>query len=59
MMGLRGAIETEFLKSRRSRVPWAVAVGFSIAPLVMGLFMVIPKDPEAARNLGPRERAAR
>ena len=43
---------SEFLKSRRSRVPWGVAVGFSVAPLVMGLFMVILKDPEAARALG-------
>ena len=52
MTGLRAAVATEFLKSRRSRVPWGVAAGFSIAPLVMGLFMVILKDPEAARNLG-------
>ena len=52
MTGFRAALATEFLKSRRSRVPWGVAVGFSIAPLVMGLFMVILKDPEAARALG-------
>jgi len=50
--GLRAAIATEFLKSRRSRVPWGVAVGFTAAPLVMGLFMVILKDPEGARALG-------
>jgi ABC-2 type transport system permease protein len=50
--GLRAAIATEFLKSRRSRVPWGVAVGFTAAPLVMGLFMVILKDPEGARSLG-------
>ena len=52
MSGLRSAIATELLKSRRSRVPWGVAAGFSLAPLVAGLFMVILKDPEAARNLG-------
>jgi len=52
MTGLRAAVATEFLKSRRSRVPWGVAVGFSIAPLIMGMFMVILKDPEAARALG-------
>ncbi len=46
------AISTELLKARRSRVPWAVAAGFSIAPLVGGLFMVILKDPETARRLG-------
>jgi ABC-2 type transport system permease protein len=50
--GLRAAIATEFLKSRRSRVPWGVTAGFTAAPLVMGLFMVILKDPEGARALG-------
>lgn len=52
MTGLRAAMAAEFLKSRRSRVPWGVAIGFSIAPLVMGMFMVILEDPEAARALG-------
>lgn len=51
-MTLGAAVATEFLKARRSRVPWGVAAGFSIAPLVMGLFMVILKDPEGARALG-------
>jgi ABC-2 type transport system permease protein len=51
-MTLRAAVATEFLKARRSRVPWGVAAGFSVAPLVMGLFMVILKDPEGARALG-------
>jgi ABC-2 type transport system permease protein len=51
-VNLRAAVATEFLKARRSRVPWGVAAGFSIAPLVLGLFMVILKDPEAARALG-------
>jgi len=50
--GLRAAIETEWLKARRSRVPWLVLVGFSAAPLVVGLFMLILKDPDAARRLG-------
>jgi ABC-2 type transport system permease protein len=50
--GLRAAVATEFLKARRSRVPWGVAVGFSLAPLVICLFMVILKDPERARALG-------
>jgi len=49
---LRAAAATEFLKARRSRVPWGVAAGFSLAPLVMGLFMIILKDPEGARALG-------
>jgi ABC-2 type transport system permease protein len=51
-MALRAAVGTELLKTRRSRVPWGVAIGFSIAPLVIGLFMVILKDPEGARALG-------
>jgi ABC-2 type transport system permease protein len=51
-VNLRDALATEFLKARRSRVPWGVAIGFSMAPLVMGLFMVILKDPEGARALG-------
>ena len=49
---MRAALATEFLKARRSRVPWGVAAGFSFAPLVMGLFMVILKDPAAARSWG-------
>ncbi len=52
MSKLSIAIGTELLKARRSRVPWGVAAGFTMAPLVMGLFMVILKDPEAARSLG-------
>jgi ABC-2 type transport system permease protein len=51
-MTLRVAVGTELLKARRSRVPWGVAAGFSLAPLVMGLFMIILKDPERARALG-------
>jgi ABC-type transport system involved in multi-copper enzyme maturation permease subunit len=52
MNGLRAAISVELLKSRRSRMPWALAVGFSMAPLVSGLFMLILKDPDRARQLG-------
>ena len=51
-MGLRSALATEFLKSRRSRIPWGVAIGFTLAPLVTSLFMVILKDPDRARSLG-------
>ena len=52
MSSFVAAVRTEMLKARRSRVPWGVAVGFSFLPLVMGLFMVILKDPERARSLG-------
>jgi ABC-2 type transport system permease protein len=37
---------------RRSKVPLFTALGFSFAPLVGGLFMIILKDPEAARSMG-------
>jgi ABC-2 type transport system permease protein len=49
---LASALSTELLKTRRSRVPWSIAAGFSLAPIVCGLFMVILKDPERARQLG-------
>ena len=52
MTQLPTALGVELLKARRSRVPWLVAVAFTLAPLVSGLFMVILKDPEAARSLG-------
>jgi ABC-2 type transport system permease protein len=37
---------------RRSNVPLLTAIGFSLAPLMGGLFMIILKDPEAARSMG-------
>src|SRR5689334_11688137 len=46
------ALWTEALKARRSKVPWLTALGFSLAPLVDGLFMIILKDPERARTMG-------
>jgi ABC-2 type transport system permease protein len=52
MMNFRSAFWAESLKARRSRVPWMIALGFCIAPAMGGLFMVILKDPEAARSMG-------
>ena len=46
------ALWAESLKARRSKVPWLTALGFSLAPLMDGLFMVILKDPERARSMG-------
>ena len=43
---------TELLKARRSKVPLLAAIGFTLAPLVDGLFMFIMKDPERARDMG-------
>jgi ABC-2 type transport system permease protein len=46
------ALWAEGLKARRSKVPWLTALGFSLAPLMGGLFMVILKDPARARSMG-------
>lgn len=46
------AFYAELLKARRSKVTLLTAAGFSILPLVSGLFMIILKDPEHARALG-------
>lgn len=46
------ALAAESLKARRSRVPPLVGLGFSLAPVIAGLFMVILEDPERARRWG-------
>ncbi len=46
------ALWAETLKARRSKVPLLTVIGFSLAPIVGGLFMIILKDPEAARSMG-------
>jgi ABC-2 type transport system permease protein len=51
-MNVSAALWAEALKMRRSKVPLYTAVGLSLAPLVDGMFMVILKDPEAARSMG-------
>jgi ABC-2 type transport system permease protein len=51
-MSIADVTRTELLKARRSRVPWLVALGFTAAPVVVGLFMVVLQDPERARRLG-------
>ncbi len=52
MSALGSALHCELLKARRSRVPLWTAAGFSLAPLMAGLFMFILKDPSRARALG-------
>ena len=52
MKNFTSALFAEALKMRRSRVPLFTAIGFSMAPLAGGLFMIILKDPEAAKSLG-------
>ncbi|MBC7877945.1 MAG: ABC transporter permease [Anaerolineales bacterium] len=46
------ALWAESLKARRSRVPLLASMGFTLAPLMDGLFMFIMKDPERAREMG-------
>ncbi|MEP6894982.1 MAG: ABC transporter permease [Chloroflexota bacterium] len=46
------ALWAEALKARRSKVPLLTTIGFMLAPLMGGLFMIIMKDPERARNMG-------
>lgn len=52
MSGLSPSLWAETLKLYRSRVPLFSALGFSLAPLMGGLFMIILKDPERARAMG-------
>jgi len=52
MNNLRASLWAETLKMRRSKVPLFTSIGFFILPLVGGLFMIILKDPEAAKSMG-------
>ena len=52
MTNLQSALWAETLKARRSKVPLLAALGFTLAPLMDGLFMFIMKDPERAREMG-------
>jgi ABC-2 type transport system permease protein len=52
MNNIAQAVSVEMLKARRSRMPLVTAIGFSLIPLVGGLFMIILKDPELARRVG-------
>lgn len=52
MNSFLSALWAETLKMRRSKVPFFTALGFSVAPLVGGLMMIILKDPEAAKSMG-------
>ena len=52
MSGWAAALWAESLKARRSKAPWLTALGFALAPLVGGLFMLILRDPDWARRSG-------
>lgn len=52
MNNFSAALWAETLKMRRSKVPLFTSIGFLILPLVSGLFMIILKDPDAAKSMG-------
>ena len=52
MNGFLASLWAETLKARRSKVPLLASIGFTLAPLMDGLFMFIMKDPERARQMG-------
>ncbi|MBN1264624.1 MAG: ABC transporter permease [Anaerolineales bacterium] len=52
MKNLKAALWVETLKARRSKIFLGSAAGLSLAPIMGGLFMIILKDPEAARSMG-------
>lgn len=52
MTNFLSALWSETLKARRSKVPLLAAIGFTLAPLMDGLFMFIMKNPERAREMG-------
>jgi len=52
MNAFLSAFWAETLKARRSKVSLVTAAGFSIFPIIGGLFMIIMKDPEEARAMG-------
>ncbi len=52
MNGFLSALRVEILKVYRSKVLPFTAVGFSLIPLAGGLFLIILKDPEAAKSMG-------
>jgi ABC-2 type transport system permease protein len=52
MNGWLPALWAEMLKARRSKASVFSAIGFTLFPLVSGLFMMILKDPAAAQAMG-------
>jgi ABC-2 type transport system permease protein len=45
-------LSTEFLKLKRTRIPWVLTVVYCLAPLMLGLMMMVLKNPELGRRLG-------
>jgi hypothetical protein len=45
-------VSTELLKLRRTRIPWVLALIYGLAPLMLGLMLLVLKDPELGSRLG-------
>lgn len=52
MTNFRQALWVELLKVRLSHMPLITALGFALAPLAGGFFMLVMKDPLLARRMG-------
>lgn len=52
MIAVIAALEAEWLKLRRSRLPWFTLAACTLGTAVGGLFMYISVNPERARALG-------
>ena len=52
MNAFSSGLWTETRKVLRSKVPLFTALGFSLIPIMGGFFMIILKNPEAARSMG-------
>jgi ABC-2 type transport system permease protein len=52
MTNIRQAIWVELLKARRARMPLITVLGFALAPLAGGFFMLVMKDPALAQRMG-------
>ncbi len=51
-MSFPRVLSTEFLKLRRTRIPWVLSAVYCLAPLMIGLMMLVLKNPELGRRLG-------
>lgn len=51
-MSFLNVLSTEFLKLKRTRIPWVLTLVYCLAPLMMSLMMVVLKNPELGRRMG-------
>ncbi len=51
-MSFLRVLSTEFLKLKRTRIPWVLTLVYCLAPLMMSLMMIVLKNPELGRRLG-------